>query len=150
MKACTNASFCSGRYLMQNEMDNFVLVFACSDHAVYAGWNTMFFLWGVFRVKKVRCMQPQDIPVWPVDNVKSGNISLDGELTASKESGFPLVNGNVDSKASQVCKGDSADANVEHLEPSFMSFVPTSHMNFAPDRRQIGTFQVLLNFIIFA
>ncbi|KAM3319579.1 putative protein isoform X1 [Capsicum chacoense] len=119
-----------------------LLIFPSNQLPEFQRWNTMFFLWGVFRVKKVRCMQPQDIPVWPVDNVKSGNISLDGELTASKESGFPLVNGNVDSKASQVCKGDSADANVEHLEPSSMSFVPTSHMNFAPDRRQIGTFQV--------
>ncbi|CAN4089362.1 unnamed protein product [Withania somnifera] len=128
-------------------------------------WNMMFFLWGVFRVKKVSCMQhmqatekpspvPQDIPksvmpfpenircLRPVDDVTCGNVSLDGDVTASKESGCPLVNGNVDLKASQVCKGDSADTNVEHLESSSMSSVLISHMNFAPERRQFGIFQV--------
>ncbi|MCD7455745.1 hypothetical protein HAX54_029422 [Datura stramonium] len=128
-------------------------------------WNMMFFLWGVFRVKKVSCMQhmqatgksslvPQDIPksvmpfpesirsLGPIENVSSGNVSMDDKVIASKESGCPLVNGNVDSKASQVCKGDSADANVEHLEPSSISFVATSHMNFAPERKQFGIFQV--------
>ncbi|CAN4085524.1 unnamed protein product [Withania somnifera] len=125
-------------------------------------WNMMFFLWGVFRPKKVSCMQHMqatekpslvtlDIPksvmpfpenircLRPVDNVTSGSVSLDGEVTASKESGCPLVNGNVDSKASQVCKGDSADT---YVEPRSMSSVPTSPMNFAPGRRQFGIFQV--------
>ncbi|KAJ8554166.1 hypothetical protein K7X08_024844 [Anisodus acutangulus] len=128
-------------------------------------WNMMFFLWGVFRVKRASCMQhmqatekpslvPQDIPksvmpfpekiryLGPVDNVTSGSVSMDGEVIASKESGCALANGNVESKASQVCKGDTADANVEHLEPNSMSFVPTSHMNSAPERRQFGIFQV--------
>ncbi|XP_060204114.1 protein PARALOG OF AIPP2-like isoform X2 [Lycium barbarum] len=128
-------------------------------------WNMMFFLWGVFRVKKASCMQhmqaagkpslaPQDIPksvvsfpenvhcLRPVDNVTSANVSMDGEVIASKESGCPLVNGNVDSKVSQVCKGDSADTNVEHLERSSMSTVPSSHMNSALERRQFGIFQV--------
>ncbi|XP_055828848.1 uncharacterized protein LOC129896889 isoform X3 [Solanum dulcamara] len=123
-------------------------------------WNMMFFLWGVFRVKKVQettgkpSLVHQDIPklvmpfpentrcLGPVDNVSSGNVYMDGEVTASKQSGCPLVNGNVDSKASQVCKGDSADTNAEHLQPRSMSFVPASHMNFAPERRQFGIFQV--------
>ncbi|KAK4362773.1 hypothetical protein RND71_018014 [Anisodus tanguticus] len=130
-------------------------------------WNMMFFLWGVFRVKRSSCMQhmqatekpslvPQDIPksvmpfpekircLGPVDNVTSGSVSMDGEVIASKESGCALANGNVESKASQVCKGDTADANVEHLKPNSMSFVPTSHMNSAPERRQFGIFQNLL------
>lgn len=123
-------------------------------------WNMMFFLWGVFRVKKVQAttgkpsLVPQDIPklvmpfpenircLGPVDNVTSGNISMDGEVTASKESGCPLVNGNVDSKASQICQGDSADTKVEHLGPGSMSSLSVSHMNFAPEKRQFGNFQV--------
>ncbi|KAL3374138.1 hypothetical protein AABB24_005884 [Solanum stoloniferum] len=124
-------------------------------------WNMMFFLWGVFRVKKVQAttgkpsLVPQDTPklimpfpenihcLGPVDNVTSGNVSMDGEVTASKKSSCPLVNGNVDSKAAQVCKGDSADTKVEHLEPRSMSSVPASHMDFAPERRQFGIFQVV-------
>ncbi|XP_049393227.1 uncharacterized protein LOC125857667 isoform X1 [Solanum stenotomum] len=124
-------------------------------------WNMMFFLWGVFRVKKVQAttgkpsLVPQDTPklimpfpenihcLEPVDNVTSGNVSMDGEVTASKKSSCPLVNGNVDSKAAQVCKGDSADTKVEHLEPRSMSSVPASHMDFAPERRQFGIFQVV-------
>ncbi|KAG5617496.1 hypothetical protein H5410_017320 [Solanum commersonii] len=125
-------------------------------------WNMMFFLWGVFRVKKVQAttgkpsLVPQDTPklimpfpenihcLGPVDNVTSGNVSMDGEVTASKKSSCPLVNGNVDSKAAQVCKGDSADTKVEHLEPrSMMPSVPASHMDFAPERRQFDIFQVV-------
>ncbi|KAH0691630.1 hypothetical protein KY289_018988 [Solanum tuberosum] len=124
-------------------------------------WNMMFFLWGVFRVKKVQAttgkpsLVPQDTPklimpfpenihcLGPVDNVTSGNVSMDGEVTASKKSSCPLVNGNVDSKAAQVCKGDSADTKVEHLEPRSMSSVPASHMDFAPERRQFGILQVV-------
>ncbi|KAH0764081.1 hypothetical protein KY290_020154, partial [Solanum tuberosum] len=124
-------------------------------------WNMMFFLWGVFRVKKVQAttgkpsLVPQDTPklimpfpenihcLGPVDNVTSGNVSMDGEVTASKKSSCPLVNGNVDSKGAQVCKGDSADTKVEHLEPRSMSSVPASHMDFTPERRQFGIFQVV-------
>nr|XP_033512248.1 uncharacterized protein LOC104097026 isoform X3 [Nicotiana tomentosiformis] len=128
-------------------------------------WNMMFFLWGVFRVKKASCVQhmqatgkpfpvPQDIPkssmpfpenvhcLGPVDNATSDNVSMDGEVIASKESGCPMVNGNVDSKASQVCKGDSVAVNVEHLEPSSVRIVPTSHLNSSPGRRRYGIFQV--------
>ncbi|KAL3342474.1 hypothetical protein AABB24_026479 [Solanum stoloniferum] len=124
-------------------------------------WNMMFFLWGVFRVMKVQAttgkpsIVPQDTPklimpfpenihcLVPVDNVTSGNASMDGEVTASKKSSCPLVNGNVDSKAAQVCKGDSADTKVEHLVPRSMSSVPASHMDFAPERRQFSIFQVV-------
>ncbi|XP_027771013.1 uncharacterized protein LOC107014536 isoform X3 [Solanum pennellii] len=125
-------------------------------------WNMMFFLWGVFRVKKVQAtttgkpsLVPQDTPklitpfpenihcLGPVDNVTSGNVPMDVEVTAPKKSSCPLVNGNVDSIAAQVCKGDSADTNVEHLEPRSMSSVPVSHMDVAPERRQFGIFQVV-------
>ncbi|XP_016484104.2 protein PARALOG OF AIPP2 isoform X2 [Nicotiana tabacum] len=128
-------------------------------------WNMMFFLWGVFRVKKASYVQhmqatgkpfpvPQDIPkssmpfpenvhcLGPVDNATSDNVSMDGEVIASKESGCPMVNGNVDSKASQVCKGDSVAVNVENLEPSSVRIVPTSHLNSSPGRRRYGIFQV--------
>lgn len=167
MKTCTTNLF-SGRYFIQNEMEKLSLFFACSDHAVYAGWNMMFFLWGVFRVKKVQAttgkpsLVPQDTPklimpfpenihcLGPVDNVTSGNVPMDVEVTTPKKSSCPLVNGNVDSIAAQVCKGDSAHTNLEHLEPRSMSSVPVSHMDVAPERRQFGIFQVLFNFIIFA
>lgn len=151
---------------MQMRWRKLLFVFAYSDHLVYAGWNMMFFLWGVFRVKKASYVQhmqatgkpfpvPQDIPkssmpfpenvhcLGPVDNATSDNVSMDGEVIASKESGCPMVNGNVDSKASQVCKGDSVAVNVENLEPSSVRIVPTSHLNSSPGRRRYGIFQVL-------
>nr|XP_010318291.1 uncharacterized protein LOC101244850 isoform X1 [Solanum lycopersicum] len=124
-------------------------------------WNMMFFLWGVFRVKKVQAttgkpsLVPQDTPklimpfpenihcLGPVDNVTSGNVPMDVEVTTPKKSSCPLVNGNVDSIAAQVCKGDSAHTNLEHLEPRSMSSVPVSHMDVAPERRQFGIFQVV-------
>ncbi|TMW86679.1 hypothetical protein EJD97_021022 [Solanum chilense] len=124
-------------------------------------WNMMFFLWGVFRVKKVQAttgkpsLVPQDTPklitpfpenihrLGPVDNVTSGNVPMDVEVTAPKKSSCPLVNGNVDSIEAQVCKGDSADTNAEHLEPRSMSSVPVSNMDVAPERRQFGIFQVV-------